>query len=138
MHKIFEKHPKGVKFAKSRDCIVETNATDNLASFYNQRKRWSSKWAHYKTITPKLLAAFVFFVNLSTLYLALQFSFIVLFLRLVLEFAFLGIFLLFLKKGKAIFFIPLVQMFYPFYVVFFGMISIFVKKTYYWKSRKLK
>jgi cellulose synthase/poly-beta-1,6-N-acetylglucosamine synthase-like glycosyltransferase len=138
MHKIFEKYPKGVKFAKSRDCIVETNASDNIASFYNQRKRWASKWSHYKTITPKLLAAFVFFVNFSTLYFAFQFSFKVLLLRIILEFAFLGTFLLFLKKGKAVFFIPLVQIIYPFYVVFFGMLSIFINKTYYWKARELK
>ncbi|MCP9768891.1 glycosyltransferase [Lacihabitans sp. LS3-19] len=138
MHKISEKYPKGIEFAKSEDCIVETNASENIAAFYNQRKRWASKWTHYKSIIPKLLAAFIFFVNLSTIYLAVQFSFKILLIRFVLEFTFLGAVLLFMKKKKAIFYIPLVQILYPFYVVFFGVISIFMSKTYKWKSRELR
>ena len=119
MHKISEKHPKGIVFAKSKDCIVETNACENLKDFYNQRKRWASKWSHYETFTPKMLAIFIFFVNVSTIYLALKFAIGILLIRFLLEFTFLGMILLFLNKSKSILIIPLVQIIYPFYVLFF-------------------
>ncbi|MCP9763414.1 glycosyltransferase [Lacihabitans soyangensis] len=138
MHKIAQKYPDGVLFAKSNECIVQTTACGNLNEFYNQRKRWASKWTHYESFVPKLLAAFVFFVNVSTLFLAFTFSFEILITRLILEFVFLGLILLFFNKNRAVAYIPLVQIIYPFYVIFFGIGSIFINKTYTWKQRKMQ
>ena len=138
MHKIAQKYPEGVIFAKSKECIVQTTACENLNEFYNQRKRWASKWTHYQSMVPKLLAAFVFFVNVSTLYLAFTFYFEIVLTRLVMEFVFLGLILLFFNKNRAVAFIPLVQIIYPFYVIFFGISSIFMSKTYTWKQRKMQ
>ena len=138
MHKISEKYPESIIFAKSKDCIVETNSCENLKDFYNQRKRWASKWSHYETFTPKMLAIFIFFVNVSTIYLALKFAIGILLIRFLLEFTFLGMILFFLKKKTSIFYIPIVQLIYPFYVLFFGIISIFMKKSYNWKNREMQ
>ncbi len=138
MHKIAQKYPDGVMFAKSKECIVQTAACETLNEFYNQRKRWASKWTHYESFLPKLLAAFVFFVNVSTLYLAFTFYFEILITRIILEFIFLGLILLFFNKNRAVAYIPLVQIIYPFYVIFFGVSSIFMSKTYTWKQRKMQ
>ncbi|CAN1574425.1 COG1215 Glycosyltransferases, probably involved in cell wall biogenesis [Spirosomataceae bacterium] len=138
MHKIAQKYPEGVLFAKTEACIVQTNACESINDFYNQRKRWASKWTHYASLLPKLLAAFVFFVNVSTLFLAFLFSLEILIIRFLIEFVFLGLILMFLNKKTAVLYIPLVQVIYPFYVIFFGISSVFMKKTYIWKQRTLQ
>jgi cellulose synthase/poly-beta-1,6-N-acetylglucosamine synthase-like glycosyltransferase len=138
MHKIAQQYPEGVLFAKTEACIVQTTACESINDFYNQRKRWASKWTHYESLLPKLLAAFVFFVNVSTLFLAFLFSLEILIIRFLIEFVFLGLILMFLNKKTAVLYIPLVQIIYPFYVIFFGIISIFMKKTYTWKQRTMQ
>lgn len=138
MHEISQRYPEGVLFAKTEACIVQSNACEGINDFYNQRKRWASKWTHYASFVPKLLAAFVFFVNVSTLYLVFAFSFEILIIRFLIEFVFLGLILMFLNKKTAVLYIPLVQLIYPFYVIFFGISSVFMKKTYIWKQRTLQ
>lgn len=138
MHKINSKYSDAIVFAKSSATIVETQACSDLMAFYSQRKRWASKWTYYESIVPKLLAVFIFLLNAFSIYLAFSGVWIAIAVKLALEFVFLGMVLSFLKKKGSIVFIPLVQIIYPFYVVFFGLNSVFMSKVYDWKGRKLK
>jgi hypothetical protein len=51
------------------------------------------------------------------------------------EFLFLRQVLVFLQKKSSVATIPLTQLIYPFYVVFFGLVA--QGKGYHWKGRKL-
>ncbi|REA55978.1 glycosyl transferase family 2 [Dyadobacter luteus] len=144
MHKVAQHYPGGVHFVKNPEATVQTQAHQNWTLFFRQRKRWASKWKHYQSKTPLLLALYVFSCNAALLIsmamllcsqLSLS-SFVVLAaLKLVPEWIFLGSVLTFLKKKNAIPFIPLTQLFYPFYVCFFGLVA--QSRQYEWKGRKL-
>lgn len=146
MHKIAAKYPKKVRFLKNQDTIVETNAHTNWRSFYNQRKRWASKWQHYNNWQTTALAVFVFLANLVV---PLSFGFwffdfistkillLILLLKYSAEFIFLSLIINFLRKKSLIWLIPFVQIIYPLYVVLFGLVAQ-KQGEYVWKGRKLK
>ena len=146
MHKIAAKYPKKVRFLKNQDTIVETNAHTNWRSFYNQRKRWASKWQNYNNWQTTALAVFVFLANLVV---PLSFGFwffdfistkillLILLLKYSAEFIFLSLIINFLRKKSLIWLIPFVQIIYPLYVVFFGLVAQ-KQGEYVWKGRKLK
>lgn len=144
MHKISAAYPGHVTFLKSSDAVVSTQAHKEWSLFFKQRKRWASKWKHYQSKTPLILALYVFSCNLALILgLALWTSGVLSglsFLTLLLikccpEWLFLGTILHFLRKNVSIFFIPVTQFFYPFYVCFFGLVA--QKPEYEWKGRKL-
>lgn len=144
MHKIAARHPGSVHFLRHRDAIIRTAPHRNWASFYRQRKRWASKWKHYQSKTPLVLAVYIFASNFSVLLaggLALAGSvstpaFLgMLALKCVPEWFFLGSVLSFLQKPKSLVFIPVTQIFYPLYVCFFGLAA--QQGQYEWKGRKL-
>ncbi|MCU0324904.1 MAG: glycosyl transferase family 2, partial [Spirosomaceae bacterium] len=145
MHKIAAKYPDKVQFLKSQKSIVETYAHHSFKSFYLQRKRWASKWKHYQNKSVSALAVFVFLANFSVILVSGWYFFGDLSLRLFLvflaikfsaEFIFLSLILKFLHKKSLIPIIPIVQVIYPFYVSFFGLIA--QGDGYEWKGRKLK
>ena len=144
LHKIAAKFPGEIYFLKEADAIVQTQPHREWSRFYSQRKRWASKWKHYKTLTPVVLAIYIFFTNLSLIgavalalsgAMSLQTLGVLVLLKWGPEWFFLGGILHFLGKSRSIFFIPLVQLIYPFYVCLFGLVS--QKPTYDWKGRKL-
>lgn len=146
MHKIAAKYPNKVKFLKSQDTIVETNAHKSWHSFYNQRKRWASKWKHYNNWQTTALAVFVFVANLIVPltfgfwlfdFISTKNLFLVLSLKFSAEFIFLSLVIHFLHKKSLIWLIPFVQIIYPLYVVFFGLVAQ-KQGEYVWKGRKLK
>lgn len=144
LHKIASRYPDHVQFLKQTESIVQTAAHKQWKQFYRQRKRWASKWKHYKSKSPVILALYVFSCNaalLIALMLALS-GFIqpttllaLLLLKWVPEWFFIGRVLWFLKKRRSIPYIPLVQLIYPFYVTFFGLAV--QRPEYEWKGRKL-
>jgi glycosyltransferase involved in cell wall biosynthesis len=146
MHKIAKIHSEKVFFLKNKATIVQTHAHQSWQSFYNQRKRWASKWRHYNNWQTTALAVFVFFANLA-LPLSLIACFFtqipndflnrLFFLKFSAEFIFLSLIVSFLDKKRLIWLIPFVQIIYPFYVVFFGLVAQ-NKTEYTWKGRKLK
>ena len=91
-----------------------------------------------------MLAVFVFLSNLSAL-LALPGWWAgwwsgtvagnVLLLKCVPEWGYLWAVLVFLQKNRSLKFIPLTQLFYAFYVVFFGLAA--QRKGFVWKDRNL-
>ncbi len=144
MHKINQLFPSKLGFLKDVNAIVKTNAQPNLYSFYNQRKRWAGKWNKYLDRRNSILAIFIFFVNLwsiiGIIYLFLgsfQLIFhIVFFIKIAFELFFIGSVLTFFGDHKKIFLIPIVQIIYPFYVVFTALNS--YSKSYEWKGRIYK
>lgn len=132
-------------FLKNEAAIVLTHAQQSWESFYHQRIRWASKWAVNKRIVTMLVAFWVFLVNLLTLVLLIE-SFhekvvpiefcTILILKYLPEFLFLRLIIRFLGKKKWVGYIPIVQLFYPFYVLFFGVAA--QRKEYQWKGRKLR
>lgn len=146
MHKIAARFPDRVCFLKSQDAIVETQAHDSLKSFYYQRKRWASKWKHYNNPLVTALAVFIFLTNFSLIVSAALFLFakidlinllIIFSLKFSAELLFLMLVLSFLRKKRLIWLIPFVQILYPLYVTFFGLIAQ-GKSEYIWKGRKLR
>jgi cellulose synthase/poly-beta-1,6-N-acetylglucosamine synthase-like glycosyltransferase len=145
MHKFAERFANKIVFLKNQESIVRTQPQPNWAAFRQQRIRWASKWAVNRRWPTMLVALFVFLVNFFAMFSVWLFFFkvlsinellLILTLKLVPEFVFLSLVLYFLKKSKLILFIPLVQVIYPFYVVFFGLIS--QQKSYEWKGRRLR
>ncbi len=146
MHKIAKKFPGKVCFLKNQEVIVQTEAHQSLRSFYFQRKRWASKWKHYSNWQPTALAVFVFLANLALpssflLYISeiiqLKDFLLVGLLKFSAEFIYLFMIARFLGKSSIWVYIPLVQIIYPFYVVFFGLMAQ-GKNEYIWKGRTLK
>ena len=144
MHKIAARYPGSIRFLKDPRAIVRTVPHTSWKGFYRQRKRWASKWKHYKNPVSIALAVYVFACN-AALVLALGLGmfgvwpwpqvFVVLLTKWVPEWLFIGGVLSFLQKQKSLLYIPLVQLIYPFYVMFFGLAV--QKPTYIWKDRKL-
>ena len=144
MHKIAAKYPNDVHFLKNPQTIVSTKAHQKLSLFFRQRKRWASKWKHYQSKTPLVLALYIFSCNFSLIASTVLFLTgnidlselgIIWLVKCAPEWLFLGGVLSFLQKPKSIFFIPITQIIYPFYVCFFGLAA--QKPEYEWKGRKL-
>lgn len=145
LQKIHQKFDHRIYFLKNKDAIVQTHPPENWRAFYQQRIRWASKWAVNKRIATMMVAIFVFLVNLFTLILtgvALTEGLVdfwintILIIKFLPEFLFLSLIIRFLNKNKLVPYIPLVQLFYPFYVLFFGITA--QRKGYEWKGRKLR
>lgn len=132
-------------FLKNKAAIVSTHAQDSWRGFYHQRVRWASKWAVNKRPATMVVAFGVFLVNLLTLVVLIvpfrekvvpwEFCTILL-LKYVPEFLFLRLIIRFLGREKWAKYIPVVQFFYPIYVLFFGIGA--QRKGYVWKGRSLK
>ncbi|GAB3751444.1 glycosyltransferase [Spirosoma pomorum] len=144
MHKIASRYPNGVRFLKSEAAIVSTEPHQSWRAFYNQRKRWASKWRAYDSYVPTLLAVFVFLSNASPVLALLgwwldflngSMAALVIGLKLLPEFLFLRQILVFLQKRTAVKYILLTQLIYPIYVIFFGLAA--QGKGYQWKGRQL-
>ena len=140
MHKIAQKYPDKVKFNCNIDSIVKTNSQPDFKHFYQQRRRWASKWKYYDNWQISALAIFIFMVNLGVILtyflFPLQHFLTLLFLKFGAEFIFLSLIIKYLGYKNKIFYIPIIQVFYPFYVVFFGLLA--QGKGYEWKGRKLQ
>lgn len=139
MHKIAQKYPNSVKFNANPDSIVKAKSQPDFKHFYQQRKRWASKWKHYNNWQVSALSIFIFAVNFGLIFtyflLPLNISLGLFVLKFGAEFVFLSLIISYLGYLNKIFYIPIIQIFYPFYVVFFGLIS--QGKGYEWKGRKL-
>ncbi len=142
MHKIAALYPNDVRFIKSTDAIVRTRAKTSFRDFFYQRKRWASKWNHYRSRSPIVVAILVFgfhltFCLLPFLYLSgwIAVGTVLCFvaLKMLGEFFFLAPLLRFTVQKNRIWLIPLVSLIHPFYVVFFGLAGNF--GNYKWKGR---
>lgn len=142
MHAIYHKYPNGVFFNKSEQALVNTYSLKDLTSFFSQRKRWSSKWRHYKNDKAKYMAMFIALTNVIIIYaffyLLLSLSIplgILIFIKIILEGLFIYRVVSYYKKPFKIGHFILLEICYPFYVVMFGLASNF--GSYIWKGRRI-
>ncbi len=145
MHKLHAHFPGGVVFLKSPGSVVYTRPKETWGAFYQQRKRWASKWNLYQDWRVSALAVAVFVANVSLPaglagylagYLSLGWLLLGIVVRFGSEFAFLRDVLRFLGRGNRVKWIVPVQLVYALYVVFFAIIA--QKRGYVWKGRKLQ
>lgn len=137
MHKITGKYPGKVHFLKSKEVIITTESHTNFKSFYQQRKRWASKWRFYTDWQTTALAVYIALTNGIAAWALLSGNWKLICLKFVFEFFFLLQIMNFLNKKWTVGYIFLTQLIYPFYVLFFTIVSQF-KSTYVWKGRVLK
>jgi len=145
LQKIHERYPRSAYFLKNEAAIVRTQPQENWRAFYRQRIRWAGKWAVNRRPATMIVAVFVFIVNALTIVLVAKalgeemrnFGMnTILMIKFLPEFIFLALIISFLKKSALVWYIPLVQLFYPFYVLFFGLAA--QQKEYEWKGRRLR
>jgi cellulose synthase/poly-beta-1,6-N-acetylglucosamine synthase-like glycosyltransferase len=144
MHKILKRFPGSVVFMKDENAIVETESNLSWRLFYNQRKRWASKWSYYKSPIVKALAIFIFLFNLYMVSSAVLVAFGVInwkvfliqyIVKLLFEALFIFRILKFLKKKIHLIHFLVLQILYPLYTTFFGIVANF--GGYEWKDRKV-
>ena len=141
LQKMASAHPHRLFFLKHRAAVVTTPAQRTLHGFYQQRKRWASKWKLHRDKKVAALAVFIFLYHASVLVSILLVSLgrcswlllLLLLPKVVLEFIFLRSVLLFLGKKLSLFFFLLLQLIYPFYAIFFGIGANLGRYT--WKNR---
>jgi cellulose synthase/poly-beta-1,6-N-acetylglucosamine synthase-like glycosyltransferase len=145
MHKIYRKYPGKVAFIKNKESVVETEAPASWKAFFEQRRRWASKWEKYTYTHIKLLALLVFASNLvivlnfvlsTTESYPLTTFLIFLTFKFMLEFLFLRSVLVYFGRNVNLGVFVLVEMIYPFYVILFALAGRMGK--YKWKDREVK
>ena len=145
MHKIYLKHPKGIRFLKSGELIVQTKPMSSVKDFFNQRIRWASKAGKYGDKRITLVLLLVYFLNCWCLALGIAsfFNIAIFYLFLVLlagktimELFFLFPVAAFFRNQHLLWWFPLAQPFHIIYTVIAGWLGKF--GSYQWKGRKVK
>lgn len=145
MEKMFKTYPKKVKFLKSNENIVETNAENTWKLFINQQIRWASKSASYKSLFAKFVGIVVFLENLLVLTLGFStlvfpkfwLTFMIVFtIKIVIDLMLIAETSVFLKNTKSLKYYLPISLLYPFFIVITGCLSAF--KNYEWKGRSYK
>lgn len=145
LYKIQKKHPRKIRFLKSREAMVLTPPSGNLHDFFQQRKRWAGKWKKHENITTIILSLFIFFLHFSILIgfilTLLGKSPVLIFVALIIVKIFLeyqlinDIFTFANKKMDKWAFLVSVLL-YSLYAVIFGIMANIGK--YSWKGRRYK
>ncbi len=145
MEKMLKAYPKKVKFLKSHENIVETNAENSWKLFINQQIRWASKSASYTSFFAKYVGIVVFLENLTVLVLGILailfpkfwiYFMLIFTTKIIVDFMLIAKTSLFLKSTKSLKYYLPVSLLYPFFIVFTGCLSTF--KNYEWKGRSFK
>jgi len=142
MHRISREHPGRIHYLKSSAAIVETEPVSTINTWYNQRLRWASKWRGYEINSPRVIASIILLINLNLIFgfilwlsgvIAAVVFFSIFGIKTIVDFIFIYVVNRFLKRNSNILIQILVEMIYPFYVLFFGILGIF--GNYTWKDR---
>lgn len=144
LRKIFKLYPNGIKFNADPESVVTTNPASSLKEFCNQRIRWASKWRGHGVSSSAGVAIFLFLFNAILIMLPLSVWFDLLTLqdvallvvgKIVCEVILIHHVLKFLKIPFTITAYLILQIIYPFYVIFFGLTANFLQAE--WKGRKI-
>ncbi len=136
---------KCIHFIKSKKAIVYTKPAQTFREFKNQRVRWTSKSKAYRNFDVVFTALIVTCINLllvTSFVIGLfnaDFLKITLIIFLIKSFADLLILIpttAFFKQTSLILLFPLLQIIYPFYIVFTVILGLTGK--FVWKSRLYK
>ncbi len=142
LQKLFRRYPHRLAFLKQPEATVRTRAKKTAMAFYQQRKRWGSKWKLHHDYRVAALAVFIFTYHLSGLLVTVlavsgQYSWwiwgVQLLPKILLEYVFLRSVLKLMKKPLNLISFFLMQLIYAPYAVFFGMRANF--GGYTWKNR---
>jgi len=142
LHKISSSYRDAVRFCRDAQAIVNTEPSNNLQEFYNQRKRWSGKWQFYKDPPTISLAIFVFLVNLVLISLPLLIlsgimtwviAVNLFVLKLAFEFWFLRETQKFFQSKFLLHEFLILAIIYPYYVTFMAVAGLL--GGYQWKDR---
>ncbi len=139
----FKKHHRQkIGFLKSRKALVKTFAQNNIKNFFNQRKRWISKTGIYKdfnitytgilntTINITILTLFIISIfNHKIIPLASLFFL----LKILIDLIFFATTNKIYKIKNLYILFPLIEILYPFYILFMMIFGFFGKFT--WKNR---
>jgi cellulose synthase/poly-beta-1,6-N-acetylglucosamine synthase-like glycosyltransferase len=130
-----------ILFFKFADGFVETFAVKTFGEFFRQRRRWASKSRSYSDLQTIFVALVVFGFNFLLLLSAFgaffseflrSLFFILFFGKFLTDSLLLVPFLIFTKQKRLIKLLPLLSIFYPFYIVFTVVFSFFGKIK--WKN----
>jgi cellulose synthase/poly-beta-1,6-N-acetylglucosamine synthase-like glycosyltransferase len=140
LENIKKKYTKAIKYIKTKDNIVFTNAENNLKAFINQRLRWAGKTSKIKDFEILLAGVLSFSANLSIIILAMfsfiNFNLLSLFIasiliKFIFEFISLFIYSEYFKKHSYIYLFPVLFFVYPLYIIGISIISLIIKHK--WK-----
>jgi len=142
LHYISKKHKVG--FIKNLDAIVRTQSPSSLIDFFNQRVRWASKTTGYKNPFSIYTAVLTFLMSALSLVLFVLTLFnidylslfvIIICAKTIVDLIFLVPVTQFYRKSKLLLWLPLLQIFYPFYIFTTAFLAMFYKP--YWKGRRI-
>lgn len=145
MHKIQKIYPERTGYLKSANAIVQTQSSETIKEFINQRIRWASKADRYPDIKIITVLFLVYFLNVWILFIAVYAIFYH-------KYFYLMALLLTVKTTAELFFLfPIAQFFgnkkllwwfipsQPFHIMY-TLIAGWLGKfgSYTWKERKVK
>ena len=134
-----------VAYLKSVDAIVSTFPENSFKNLVYQRVRWASKTSATQSVFGKLVGVIVFFENVFVLWSVIfglwfgnqkEVFFLIVLTKLITDYILLKKTFNFTKQKLTITNFVLSSLFYPFFVVYVVVISIFTKVK--WKGRSLK
>lgn len=142
MHKIGKHYPGKIMYIKNKDAIVYTHTEKDLASFWQQRLRWTSKSTHYEDKRITYMLTFVYLFNLLQLANLVTGLFIPFYLRLslwqfmvkiVIDTLFIYSVTRFFRRENLLWLFLPVQVVHVVYVILIAPFSLF--GNYKWKGR---
>ncbi len=139
LRKVMRKYPLGIRYLNYYEAAITTPPLPTIGAFASQRIRWAGKWRYNSDWLARALAFFI---------LVAQFSFIALlvlsvgqptllglvFIKLLLEGVFIGWVSRFLDQRFDVLAFVVLELLYPFYVLFIGIGSMFL--SFQWKGRR--
>lgn len=140
LEKVKKQFPKQIKYLKSHEAIVYTNAEKHINSFVNQRIRWfgkSSSFSNIYIIIVGLLTTAINFLTIIGLIVSifytnfLQLYLVFIIIKFLSEFITTAIYAKYFKKLSILFLTPVLFFVYPFYVSVIAFLSVLIKPK--WK-----
>lgn len=134
-----------LKYLAAKEAAVTTGHSGSLKIFIEQRIRWGSKARHYNDLEMIYLTLLILFTNtyiLGTFIAAMSdqtYLFIfgtALLIKSLADLILLAATAKHLDRMRLLWYFPLVALFYYFYLVLTGILSLF--RSYSWKGRKIK
>jgi cellulose synthase/poly-beta-1,6-N-acetylglucosamine synthase-like glycosyltransferase len=143
LQKIAKKYPKEVHFLKNKDTIVSTESSKTMYDFFQQRKRWASKWKLHQQKHIAIVAIFIFILHSLSLGIMIwgvfeknitDWAILFWIIKSFAELIFVGLIVQFVGLARYIFFMPFASLLYPVYAISIGIAS--NQKGFIWKNRK--
>jgi len=142
-HMVKTKGAKTVQFIRDPDAMVFTKSAATMIEFFKQRIRWASKAVAYKSVWSIVVSLSVFLFNtllvvtlLSGLFQSWMVAIFALFIlfKMLVDLPLLNEFTRFANRRDIIWFLPLFELIYPFYIFSAAIAGLFFR--YEWKGRK--